>query len=172
MGSMRSAGAFGSQAPVRNGTPPRAVSEAARAGRAMIVDVVLPTIDGAIRDDMDAKEIEALSMLVRGFSELNESNPELAYNVILDVLSGINDNRAIRQHISTKRGLFPHRRVSRRSEMTAQGLVVVEQEEEEAPAPLPPVDAPVPEEQRKSPIAELLYMRWLEGLRLKWPSIL
>ena len=24
----------------------------------------------------------------------------------------------------------------------------------------------------KSPIAELLYMRWLEGLKLKWPSIL
>ena len=22
---------------------------------------------------------------------------------------------------------------------------------------------------RKSPIAELLYMRWLEGLKLKWP---
>jgi serine/threonine-protein kinase 24/25/MST4 len=25
---------------------------------------------------------------------------------------------------------------------------------------------------KKSAIAELLYMRWLEGLKLKWPSIL
>lgn len=61
--------------------------------------------------------------------------------------------------------------------MTAKGLVVTE--EEEIPG-LPstsggvpsaiPVDDTAP--RSKSPIAELLYMRWLEGLRLKWPSIL
>ena len=45
----------------------------------------------AIRDDMDAQEIEALSMLSRGFTELKEANPELAYNIVLDILSGINE---------------------------------------------------------------------------------
>lgn len=40
---------------------------------------------------MDAREIEALSMLGRGFSELGRVNPELAYQVILDVLAGINE---------------------------------------------------------------------------------
>ena len=40
---------------------------------------------------MDAREIESLSMLSRGFSELKDTNPELAYNVILDILSGINE---------------------------------------------------------------------------------
>ena len=40
---------------------------------------------------MDAREIEALSMLSRGFSELKDANSELAYNVILDILSGINE---------------------------------------------------------------------------------
>jgi len=40
---------------------------------------------------MDAREIESLSMLSRGFQELREANPELAYNVILDILSGINE---------------------------------------------------------------------------------
>jgi serine/threonine-protein kinase 24/25/MST4 len=25
---------------------------------------------------------------------------------------------------------------------------------------------------KRSPIAELLYMRWLEGLKIKWPNIL
>lgn len=40
---------------------------------------------------MDAREIESLSMLSRGFAELKEANPELAYNVILDILSGINE---------------------------------------------------------------------------------
>ena len=40
---------------------------------------------------MDAREIESMSMLARGFSDLKEANPELAYNVILDMLSGINE---------------------------------------------------------------------------------
>lgn len=40
---------------------------------------------------MDAREIESLSMLSRGFTELGATNPELAYNVILDILSGINE---------------------------------------------------------------------------------
>lgn len=40
---------------------------------------------------MDAREIEALSMLARGFADLKEANPELAYNVMLDIISGINE---------------------------------------------------------------------------------
>lgn len=52
----------------------------------LIVDIVQ-----AIGDDMDAREIESLSMLQRGFTDLKEANPELAYNVILDILSGINE---------------------------------------------------------------------------------
>jgi serine/threonine-protein kinase 24/25/MST4 len=140
-------------------------------------------------------------MLSRGFSDLGHVNPELAYNVILDILSGINEsveasivlivdlthhlifylrNHSIRQHISTQRGLFPHRLIRRKTEMTSKGLVVVEQEEipsevdvlppraSRSPPSSPP-SSPVPP--RRSPIAELLYMRWMEGLRLKWPSL-
>ena len=40
---------------------------------------------------MDAREIESLSMLARGFTDLRDVNPELLYNVVLDVLSGINE---------------------------------------------------------------------------------
>lgn len=146
---------------------------------------------------MDAHEIEALSMLARGFVDLREANPELAYTLVLDILAGINDNGAVRQHVSTARGLFPARRVVRRSEMTARGLVVVEQEVDEG-LPLPASNSNSPgangngaaavppgsatksggsagsgeESPRKSPIAELLYMRWLDGLKLKWPSII
>lgn len=71
--------------------PRRSPSEIAKAGVAMIDDVVVPTLQNTIRDDMDAREIESLSMLVRGFQDLREANPELAYNVVLDVLSGINE---------------------------------------------------------------------------------
>jgi serine/threonine-protein kinase 24/25/MST4 len=111
-------------------------------------------------------------------------------------------NTAVRQHIQTTRGLFPHKRVVRRSELTSKGLVVTEEEEISglpAPGPTPSqlssapsssssnsnlngkqrrsttAASPVPPanggEPKRSPIAELLYMRWLEGLKLKWPSL-
>jgi len=156
----------------------RTASESAKAGKSLVDEVVLPTLSKATRDDMDAREIESLSMISRGFEELRDVNPELAYTIILDLLSGINENSAVRQHIQTARGLFPHRRIIRKSEMTAKGLVVTEEEEISG---LPSSSSPVlsAEERaeagsptRKSPISELLYMRWLEGLRLKWPSIL
>lgn len=40
---------------------------------------------------MDAREIESLSMISRGFAELREANPALSYSVVLDMLSGINE---------------------------------------------------------------------------------
>ncbi|KAG8925935.1 hypothetical protein FRC02_009312 [Tulasnella sp. 418] len=151
-------------------------SEVALAGKALVEQVVVPTIHKAMEDEMDAREIESLSMLSRGFLDLKDVNPELAYNILLDILSGINENQAIRQHISTTRGLFPHRKITRQSTMTTKGLVVVEHEEEIGPltsqTTLVPPTAPVEEERKSSPISDLLYMRWLEGLKLKWPSIL
>jgi serine/threonine-protein kinase 24/25/MST4 len=40
---------------------------------------------------MDAREIESLSMISRGFTELKEANPELAYSLIVDIISGVNE---------------------------------------------------------------------------------
>lgn len=69
----------------------RIASEAVKAGRTIVDDIVLPVIEKATRDDMDAREIESLSMISRGFEELRDVNPELAYNIILDLLTGINE---------------------------------------------------------------------------------
>jgi len=159
----------------------RAASEAGRAGRAILGEIVLPTLQNAIRDDMDARDIEALSMVSKGFIDLKESNPELAYNVIMDILSGINDNDAVRSHISTHKGLFPHKRVRRATQVTASGVVVVEEVADDEPAAISPTSPHAKqsssashksdEPKAKSPISELLYLRWLEGLRLKWPSL-
>ncbi|KAF8913898.1 Ste20-like serine/threonine kinase [Gymnopilus junonius] len=162
----------------------RGTSEIAKAGKSLVDEVILPILTTRIHDDMDAREIESLSMLQRGFAELKDANPELAYSVVLDILQGINDNPSVKQHVQTSRGLFPHKRIIRKSEMTSKGLVVTEEQEETTG--LPSASSPVPSiasqpsspvsahdsAQRKSPIAELLYMRWLEGLKLKWPNIL
>jgi serine/threonine-protein kinase 24/25/MST4 len=164
----------------------RTTSEVAKAGRSLVDEVILPILSNQIHDDMDAREIESLSMLQRGFAELKDANPELAYNVILDILQGINDNPSVKQHVQTSRGLFPHKRIIRKSEMTAKGLVVTEEQEDITglPSTSSPTGSVMSQQQqqpaspndsspsRKSPIAELLYMRWLEGLKLKWPNIL
>ncbi|TFK55706.1 Pkinase-domain-containing protein [Heliocybe sulcata] len=179
------------QSPSSKSAHQRAASEFSKAGRSIVDEVVLPILQSSIRDDMDAREIESLSMISRGFTELKETNPELAYNVILDILSGINDNAAVRQHIQTSRSLFPHKRIIRKSEMTNKGLVVTEEEVEVAGLPVESAGSgsgksssgqshvsrkSAGEEPsspaRKSPIAELLYMRWLDGLKVKWPSML
>ena len=146
---------------------------------------------------MDAREIESLSMLQRGFAELKDENPQLAHDVILDILQGINEyvgpylyifsfptffltalsNSSVKHHVQTSRGLFPH---NRKSEMTSKGSLVTEEQEEtsglrptSASSILSPSAADTPSfPSRKSPIAELLYTRWLEGLKLKWPSMM
>ncbi|KAF8655254.1 hypothetical protein AX16_003156 [Volvariella volvacea WC 439] len=175
VGSMRKEGS--TSAPSSPVSHKRIASETGKAGKLLVDDVVLPILRDAIRDDMDAREIESLSMLSRGFSELKDANPELAYRIVLDILSGINDHNGVRNYIHTSRGLFPHTRITRKSEMTSKGLVVTEVQEELAGLPstsatprTDDTDAATPI--RKSPIAELLYMRWLEGLKIKWPSLL
>lgn len=97
-----------STSPTKERSPfKRRASESERAGRAMVDDVILPVLQNvsptlhyatlsdhsskAIRDDMDAREIESLSMIARGFSDLRDANPTLSYNVILDILTGINE---------------------------------------------------------------------------------
>ncbi|KAF9534327.1 kinase-like domain-containing protein [Crepidotus variabilis] len=176
VGSMRKEGST-SSAPT-SPTHKRGTSEFGRAGASFVDDIILPILTKHIHDDMDAREIESVSMLQRGFAELKDANPELAYNIVLDILEGINENPAVKQHVQTSRGLFPHKRIIRKSEMTSKGLIVTEEQELIAGLPTANAAAPTPSppsptaDTRKSPIAELLYLRWLEGLKLKWPSML
>lgn len=65
-------------------------------------DFILSLQIQAIKDGMDAREIESLSMLARGFVDLKEANPQLAYSVILDILAGINEY--VNHHFPTSHG--------------------------------------------------------------------
>ena len=63
----------------------------AKAGKMIVTDVLLPTLQRCIKDDMDAREIEALSMISKGFEDLRDVNPEMAYDVVLDILTNLNE---------------------------------------------------------------------------------
>lgn len=181
VGSLRLSGEFvgnmrreGSGSVPNSLAPHNKTTQTVKTGITILEEIVLPILQSSIRDDMDARELEALSMLSRGFLELKDANPELGYKVILDILSGINENSAVCRHIQTSRQLFPHKKITRKSEITSGGLVVTEIQEDllgtsnsTDPVPAKPEELPA----RKSPIAELLYLRWLEGLKIKWPNI-
>ncbi|KZP00177.1 Pkinase-domain-containing protein [Calocera viscosa TUFC12733] len=151
-------------------------SDAARMGRTLVGQIVLPVVQNAIRDDMDARDRESLYLLARGFADLRDTNPELAHSVVLDLLSGLNENAAVRQHLRDAQHLSPDKVIPREPRQDASMVIV---HGEDISFPLTPSslispisDSPAPSaamEGKRSPIAELLYLRWLEGVRMKWP---
>lgn len=75
----------------------------AQLGRALVDEVVGPAIERltsagdrkgkgkGVERPMDARDIEALSMIRKGFEDLAESNPTLAWQAMADLLGGINE---------------------------------------------------------------------------------
>lgn len=123
--------------------------DSGQAGRAMVRDVILPALDRAKDDDLEAPSIEALEMISKGFDDLSRANPKLAYSTIVDLLLSMNDNDQARDNLSMtfRQKLSPDWRSKREEE---------EREEEQA------------NNAYRSPIADLLYGRWMEGLRSRW----
>jgi serine/threonine-protein kinase 24/25/MST4 len=154
----------------------------------------------SVRGDMSAHSLEALEMISKGFHTLKTTDPEIAYSLIADLLAGIHEyafpplpifhlpsscsrtnlfhraltprNEPLRQHIaaSTPSPFTLIRRTHTRGEDGK--LIVTEHVEEDASVGGPtaaaaPTTAKDPE---RSPIADMLYMRWMEGLKLRWPG--
>ncbi|SPO31274.1 probable Ste20-like kinase Don3 [Ustilago trichophora] len=116
----------------------------ATASENLVRDVILPVMDRAKEQDLDAAEVEALDMISKGFEDLSMLNSRLAYSTIVDLLLSMNDNEQARENLST----------TFRQRLTGPQIAKLQTTSaEEAP---------------RSPIADLLYGRWLEGLRTRW----
>ncbi|GEM12702.1 ste20-like serine/threonine kinase [Rhodotorula toruloides] len=140
--------------------------------------------------EANAAELESLAMIRKGFEELAASRPELAWRVVEGVLSGVNDNPTIRSslpHVSPS--LAAAYAASTPSPSTAahislvstpQGPAVLlstldrharqvrvddpDSSDEEDEAARGRKDG-ANEHQERSPIAQMLWTRWLLGLR-------
>ncbi|GJN94599.1 hypothetical protein Rhopal_007682-T1 [Rhodotorula paludigena] len=87
-------------------------NEVDRLGKLVVRDVLGPVLDslsstpagsGAEKGkaaQVDAKDLEALTMVRKGFEELAAHNPAMAWKVVEGVLGGINDNAAIRDSLA------------------------------------------------------------------------
>jgi serine/threonine-protein kinase 24/25/MST4 len=114
----------------------------ATAGENLVKDVILPVMDRAKAQELEAGEVEALEMIAKGFEDLSLLNSRLAYSTIVDLLLSMNDNEQARENLST----------TFRQRLTRPQMAKLQQ----------------PDEAPRSPIADLLYGRWLEGLRNRW----
>ncbi len=101
-------------------------------------------MDRAKEQDLDAAEVEALDMISKGFEDLSMLNSRLAYSTIVDLLLSLNDNEQARDNLS----------MTFRQRISGPNA-----------SKLP---TPSAEEASRSPIADLLYGRWLEGIRTRW----
>ena len=68
-------------------------------GQKVVDDVIGPVWDklmgvdgeGEWKEVMEARDLEALSMIRKGFEDLAEGNPGLAWRSIVELLGGINE---------------------------------------------------------------------------------
>lgn len=109
-------------------------------------------------------------MISNGFADLADGNPALAYQVIVDLLAGINDNDSIRRHLSASAQLFPRGSLRQSIKLTDRGPVIQSpiaphasgtDYDSESDAETSSKDSA----QQRGPIAEMLYSRWLEVRR-------
>lgn len=83
-------------------------------------------------------------------------------------------NDVIRRHVNSSSSVLSSGNrftlVRRTASRAADGtLVVTEHEEETAPGSASKLREEETQQSR-SPIADMLYMRWLDGLKLRWPG--
>lgn len=152
---------------------PSLLTEASVIGRAMVEEVINPVLENTINmqeNELSPEDVETISLISNGFSDLAESNPDLTYQIIIDLLNGINENDLIRKHImGSSSGLLARNTVKHRSSlsMTNRTNVAAELEaamnEEDSGSEAGSLSNRTDiAAQQRGPVAEMLYSRWLE----------
>ncbi|WVO13581.1 hypothetical protein L204_101202 [Cryptococcus depauperatus] len=134
----------------------------AKAGKALVDDVIIPVLQSSSTSstELPASTVESLALLTKGFANLSVSDPGLAYRVVMNTCDGIKNKEAgsVSQGLTSGREAWPssifsvvnkeeNRGMSERNKSSKSQEDLIEE---------------------RSVIADLLYMRWLDGLRLKW----
>lgn len=154
---------------------PSLSTEAGVIGRAMVEEVINPVLEHNINsqeNELSPDDVETISLISNGFSDLAESNPELTYRIILDLLNGINEHDLIRKHImGSSSGLLARNTVKHRSN-TSKTNVAAELEaamnEEDSGSEADSISKTDTATQQRGPVAEMLYSRWLEVSATLW----
>ncbi|KAF9159122.1 hypothetical protein DFQ26_006904 [Actinomortierella ambigua] len=172
----------------------------AMAGRKLANLAMLPVLKTLKSGEHSAQDLEALSVLEHGLSDLNQINPALLMAFFTQTLVQIKGSAVMMQQLQDTgvsawddvMGAATKNGEGNLIGATANGVAAGEQANGGAatvavnggdsggnsgsgsvtsdPAPAS-APAPAPAAEVKSPIAEALYARWIEHLRSKWPIV-
>ncbi|KAG0202036.1 hypothetical protein BGX28_005319 [Mortierella sp. GBA30] len=163
-------------------------SPQAQAGRLLTKSALLPVLRTLKSGEHSADDLEALSVLEHGISDLNDINPSLLLAFFTQALTQIKGNDELMKQMEAHGGPA----VSEAIGNLGNGKVLGEDSDtssssssvgtdttdstvvdpEEKAAPTADTDKAQPEVRSPaSPVAEALYARWIEHLRSKWPIV-
>lgn len=131
-----------------------------------------------------AQDLEALSVLQHGISDLNDTNPSLLLAFFTQALTQIKSNEGLMKQLEDHGGSS----VSEVIDALGTSSVLVEESDAASSSSTvdsgssgttavgsdsPPTKEAEPEVRSNpaSPVAEALYARWIEHLRSKWPIV-
>ncbi|KAF9098667.1 hypothetical protein BGX29_007495 [Mortierella sp. GBA35] len=166
-------------------------SPQAQAGRQLTKVALLPVLSTLKSGEHSAEDLEALSVLEHGISDLNDINPSLLLAFFTQALTQIKNDPVLLSQLETQGktavadviGVLGSSDVIVTESETASssstvgtdstGMTAVEPEKETTtPAVAPAATETNPEvRSAASPVAEALYARWIEHLRSKWPIV-
>ncbi|WVR03239.1 hypothetical protein IAU60_000230 [Kwoniella sp. DSM 27419] len=168
-GSVRQKGDVSFAPPESPHKPRQALSPRGRAGQALVEEVVLGVLDSTVAEDHDATTVEGINLIRKGFADLGASNPDMAYKVIMDILGGIRENDIVHSHIrnTSMNNVIPRSKPTAAMTDQSSASNLISSDDEQKMLHTKKGDDLVRD---RSPIADLLYLRWLDGLRMKWPG--
>ncbi|KAG0039587.1 hypothetical protein BGZ82_007565 [Podila clonocystis] len=162
-------------------------SPQAQAGRQLSKIALLPVLETMKGGEHSAQDLEALSVLQHGISDLNDTNPSLLLAFFTQALTQIKSNEGLMKQLEDHGGSS----VSEVIDALGTSSVLVEDSDAASSnsssstvesgssgttavgSDNPPSKAAEPEVRSSpaSPVAEALYARWIEHLRSKWPIV-
>ncbi|KAF9947612.1 hypothetical protein BGZ72_010425 [Mortierella alpina] len=165
-------------------------SPQALAGRQLTKAALLPVLRTLKSGEHSAQDLEALSVLEHGISDLNDINPSLLLAFFTQALTQIKGDTDLMQqmeahggpavsdvigHLGNGKALGDSDAASSSSTLDTDGTDTTATEAEPSTEDTTATDnskAAQPEVRSSaSPVAEALYARWIEHLRSKWPIV-
>ncbi|KAK9339061.1 Pkinase-domain-containing protein [Lipomyces starkeyi] len=130
-------------------------TEEGRLGRTAFVDILSTLLDKLQhRSGQSVQQMDAAARFVNGWKALDAVDPETEFLLLQTLVHKIQDHEQLRSVFlcSTKSLANDEGTISRKSSLTYSKV---------DPPPIP----------KRTPIEQLLYARWLEGLRSRWPDV-
>ncbi|KAF8951791.1 hypothetical protein CPC16_002367 [Podila verticillata] len=157
----------------------------AQTGRQLSKIAFLPVLETMKSGEHSAQDLEALSVLQHGISDLNDINPSLLLAFFTQTLTQIKNNEGLMKQLEDHGGSSVSEVIDA---LGTSGVLVEESDAASSSSTIdsgssgstavgsdsPPSKVEPAAEVRSSPaspVAEALYARWIEHLRSKWPIV-